>query len=144
MPRYLITFEDGSTVEKEASSGDLAKQAAKAEARNKTGATSRTDTRVKVKHVVDLDGGRGPTDPRNAPQTGAAASSGDRGRDDRDRSSSDRSRDERNGTDRGDRDRGTRDDAGRDRTNDRDRDERDEQARRDREAQERRDREGRS
>jgi hypothetical protein len=144
MPRYQIAFDDGSSVEKDAASGDLAKQAAKAEARTRTGATSRTDPRVKVKYVVDLDAGRGPTDPRNQAQTGAAASSGDRS----DRGVSDRELARR--TNRGDSNsdalREQRDREDRDLRERRDREDRDlrEREERDREDADRRDREGRS
>lgn len=65
MPRYLITFDDGSTLEKEAATIDQAKAAAKTEAQQKSGATSRTDARVKVQSVVIADEPAGPTDPRS-------------------------------------------------------------------------------
>src|SRR5688572_21944837 len=55
MPRYRITFDDGSTVEHTAASPTDAKLAAKREAQAKHGATSRTDPRVKVAEVTDLD-----------------------------------------------------------------------------------------
>lgn len=64
MPKFQTTMDDGSTYEGEFASGDDAKRAHKNEARQKTGATSRTDPRVKVKHVVNLDLQRGPSDPR--------------------------------------------------------------------------------
>jgi len=71
MPRYRITFDDGSSLEQEAANSDQAKQAAKRQAQNKTGATSRTDARVKVASVVDLDVEPGATDPRNRATSGA-------------------------------------------------------------------------
>lgn len=51
MPRYTVEFDDGSTHQGEYANGDLAKTAAKREAREKTGATSRIDPKVKVKRV---------------------------------------------------------------------------------------------
>jgi hypothetical protein len=78
MPRYLVTFLDGSTLEKEAANGDLAKSSAKLEAKQKTGATDRTDPRVKVAHVVNLDEQQGPTDPRRFRSAGADAREGGR------------------------------------------------------------------
>jgi hypothetical protein len=76
MPKYLITFNDGSTLEKEAANGDLAKAAAKAEAVRNTGAIARTDPRVKVAHVVNLDEKAGPTDPRGFRGEGRGAQAG--------------------------------------------------------------------
>lgn len=55
MPRYTVTFADGSTHQGEYANGDLAKSAAKREAREKTGATARTDPRVKVTRVATDD-----------------------------------------------------------------------------------------
>lgn len=72
MPRYLVTFDDGSSVEKEAANAGQAKQEAKREAQQKTGAITRTDPRVKVAHVVDLDVEAGPTDPRQRQAAGAS------------------------------------------------------------------------
>lgn len=54
MPRYLITFDDGTTVEKSADTGDLAKAAAKTEAAQRSGAKERSDPRVKVASVTRL------------------------------------------------------------------------------------------
>jgi hypothetical protein len=51
MPRYTVEFEDGSTHQGEYANGDLAKAAAKKEARDKTGAMSRVDPKVKVARV---------------------------------------------------------------------------------------------
>jgi hypothetical protein len=108
MPKYRITFNDGSTIEREAESATLAKQAAKSEAKSRTGAAERNDPRVKVSHVVNLDEKAGPTDPRNAPgaqpaRPSAPSSSTTRSRDERertererqDRERQDRERDER-------------------------------------------------
>jgi hypothetical protein len=55
MPRYRITFDDGSSIDQTAASPTAAKLAAKREAQAKSGATSRTDPRVKVAEVTDLD-----------------------------------------------------------------------------------------
>ena len=64
MPKFQTVMDDGSTYEGEFSSGDEAKRAHRNEARQKSGATARTDPRIKVKHVINLDLQRGPTDPR--------------------------------------------------------------------------------
>lgn len=66
MPKYLITFSDGSSIEKEAPTIDQAKADAKREAQQKTGATARTDPRVKVESIANLDEQPGPTDPRRS------------------------------------------------------------------------------
>jgi hypothetical protein len=66
MPKYLITFNDGSSIEKEAPTVDAAKQAAKLEAQQRSGAKERTDPRVKVESVANLDEQPGPTDPRRS------------------------------------------------------------------------------
>ena len=55
MPVFVITFDDGSTVTKSADTADLAKAAAKLEKARETGATSRTDPRVKVAAVKRQD-----------------------------------------------------------------------------------------
>lgn len=68
MPKFQITFDDGSTIDRDAATADEAKRAAKHEALQKSGATARTDPRVKVASVVNLDDQPGPTDPRK--QTG--------------------------------------------------------------------------
>jgi hypothetical protein len=73
MPRYRVTFDDGSTHEGEYANGDLAKRAAKTEAQQKTGASTRTDPRVKVAHVVDLSAEPGPTDPRQTDRASDAS-----------------------------------------------------------------------
>ena len=55
MPTFAIRFDDGSTVTKTADTADLAKAAAKLEKARETGATSRTDPRVKVAAVTRQD-----------------------------------------------------------------------------------------
>ena len=64
MPKFQITFDDGSTIDREAATADEAKRAARTEATQKSGATSRTDARIKVRSVVNLDEQAGATDPR--------------------------------------------------------------------------------
>ena len=144
MPRYLITFDDGSSVEKEAANPDQAKQAAKAGARQQSGATTRTDPRVKVRSVVDLDAGRGPTDPRNQPAPVTDRARDDRGRDDRDRSRNDVDRDRDRSRNDVDRDRQDRERRERDERDERERRDREDRDRQDREDRERREREGRT
>lgn len=131
MPRFRITFDDGSSIERDAATPDQAKLEAKNEARSRHGAAARTDPRVKVRHLVNLDEQPGPTDPRTAPAAAGAPTrpaAGDRERPTRDTQ---------------DRDRDTRGDQNRDTTtaaaSDRERQERWE--REDRERHEREDRE---
>jgi len=89
MPKYRTTFDDGSSIDLEAANATDAKGRARREAENKTGASSRTDARVKVASVVNLDEEAGPTDPRNRP--GAPAPSRGRGRTERQTTDRDRS-----------------------------------------------------
>lgn len=68
MPKYEIVFNDGNTVTIEAANSNEAKQAAKRQAVNNTGANVRSDQRITVKSVVNLDEQNpGPTDPRHSP-----------------------------------------------------------------------------
>lgn len=76
MPKFQITFDDGSTREVEAANSTEAKTAAKRQAQNDTGAAVRSDARVKVKHIVNLDEKPGPTDPRNQPGNKPAGQGG--------------------------------------------------------------------
>jgi hypothetical protein len=77
MPKFRATFEDGHTIEVEAVNATEAKQKAKRQAVNDSGATTRTDARVKLRHIVNLDEEAGPTDPRNTDQpTGGARKGG--------------------------------------------------------------------
>lgn len=64
MPKFQTIMDDGSTYEGDFSSGDEAKRAHRNEARQKHGTLARTDPRMKVKAVINLDQQRGPTDPR--------------------------------------------------------------------------------
>jgi hypothetical protein len=110
MPRFRITFNDGSTIETDADSATSAKRAAKSQAQTKTGAASRNDPRVKVSHVVNLDEEAGPTDPRNAsgasaPRPPARSSSTPRSRGDTDRERREREERERQDRERDDRER---------------------------------------
>lgn len=56
MPKYRIHFGDGHTIEKDAENGTIAKQAAKHERKQATGATERVDARIKVARVEELSG----------------------------------------------------------------------------------------
>jgi hypothetical protein len=67
MPKYEITFKDGTRVQVEAANSNDAKQTAKRQAVQHTGATVRSDQRVTVQSIVNLDEQPGQTDPRNAP-----------------------------------------------------------------------------
>lgn len=67
MPKYEITFNDGNRVQVDAANSNEAKQTAKRQAVNNTGATIRSDQRVTVKSIVNLDEQPGPTDPRKSP-----------------------------------------------------------------------------
>jgi len=78
MPNYRVTFLDGTTIDRQAANADLAKTGAKLEAQQKSGATMRSDPRVKVAHVVNMDEEAGPTDPRNFPGAGAGRAPGGR------------------------------------------------------------------
>jgi hypothetical protein len=64
MPKYQATFDDGSTREVEAANITDAKAQLKRQALNETGASVRSDARVKVRYIVNLDEKPGPTDPR--------------------------------------------------------------------------------
>lgn len=76
MPKYQITFDDGSTLDVEAANTGEAKSAGKRQALNNTGAAVRSDARVKVRHVVNLDEKAGATDPRNQPTNQPAREGG--------------------------------------------------------------------
>lgn len=54
MPQYEITFADGTTVTREAQQGGQAKQAATHARRQETGATEKSDARIKVASVTEL------------------------------------------------------------------------------------------
>jgi hypothetical protein len=54
MPRYRVTFLDGHTVVLEREHGDDAKKDARHERKQDTGATDRTDARIKVASVERL------------------------------------------------------------------------------------------
>jgi hypothetical protein len=54
MPRYRVTFLDGHSVVLEREHGDDAKKDARHERKQQTGATDRTDARVKVTSVERL------------------------------------------------------------------------------------------
>jgi len=56
MKKFRIHFQDGTHVDKDADDGTVAKRAAKAERVRDTGATDRTDARVKVARVEELGG----------------------------------------------------------------------------------------
>ena len=66
MPKFQITFEDGSTRDVEAANPNDAKHRARNESVRETGAAARNDARVKIASIVNLDEQAGPTDPRNA------------------------------------------------------------------------------
>jgi hypothetical protein len=53
MPPYEVEFVDGTVITKDAADRGAAKTAAKHEQQQKTGATSKSDSRVKVKEVRD-------------------------------------------------------------------------------------------
>lgn len=65
MPKYQITFEDGSTRDVEAANPNDAKHRARMESVRESGASARNDARVKIQSIVNSDEQAGPTDPRN-------------------------------------------------------------------------------